>query len=121
MVRNKYGFILGRYAQPTHYNCIEGSYTAYYDSKDGKEYAVMCGVMPCGNPENQKVVGYTVSTMHGNHRVIEKVARSQKAVFDYLRSVGVDVDKEITFTILTARTYGKTATRTTSNVAKTMA
>ncbi len=60
MVRNRYGFILDRYAQPTHYECIEGSHTAYYTSKDDKEYAVMCGVMPCGNPENQKVVGLSL-------------------------------------------------------------
>jgi len=106
MVKNKYGFILDRYAQPTHYNCIEGRYTAYYTSKDGKEYAVMCEVMPCGNPENQKVVGYSISRMEGIYRMVEKIVRSQKAVFDYLRKVGVDADKKTTFTILTNRTDG---------------
>ena len=106
MVRNKYGFILtNRYAHPTRYACIEGHYAAYYESPNG-EYGIMCETKPSGNPEGNEVVEYSVFRMDGNHRVVEKYAKSQKAAFEYLKTVGVETEKLTIYNILTNCTDG---------------
>ena len=105
MITNKYGFILPRYAQPTHYECIRGRYVAYYDSPKG-EYGIMCEIKPSRKPEGKKVIGYSVFTKGEGVHYVEKCTKSQAAAFKYLETVGVETGKKTTFTILTNRTDG---------------
>lgn len=105
MITNKYGFILPRYAQPTHYECIRGRYVAYYNSPKG-EYGIMCEIKPSRKPEGKKVIGYSVFTKGEGVHYVKKCAKSQAAAFKYLKTVGVETRKKTVYTLLTNLTDG---------------